>query len=455
MTPAPPRTFCRATWNGSARRPVSKQVRRRRIVAAVALPRRRRGRRRRVGCCRPPAPRGRPAPPPTAAAAEAVPDRLSGGLHARADGRAREGGREDRRRRAPRPRAAERVRLPRRDSRSGRVPCFGRQLQTNLEGFLFPATYDFLRGTTSKQLVAGPDPDVLPQLAEDRPVVCALEEPDALRRAEDRLDGRDGRPSVPSERPLVAAVIYNRLHDHMQLGIDATLRYGLHIPPTQVDHAVGARELEPVQHAPALRAAADADREPRARLAPGSRAPGEGRLPLLRAQARPQAPLLHRERLRVRRLPRGARVRVTTSTSRCSGIRWRTRSRRGCRTPPSTRPGSTGATWRSTSRIRSRPSSALRTLGFAGANVTIPHKAAVVAACDEADGEAVNTLVFRDGRVLGFNTDKEILAGHPRHARLPDRRRRRCADARAGAAGRHPRLLAARRRGRRTPPAAT
>ena len=28
-----------------------------------------------------------------------------------------------------------------------------------------------------------------------------------------------------------------------------------------------------------------------------------------------------------------------------------------------------------------------------------------------ADGDAVNTLVFRDGRVLGFNTDREILAG--------------------------------------------
>ena len=54
---------------------------------------------------------------------------------------------------------------------------------------------------------------------------------------------------------------------------------------------------------------------------------------------------------------------------------------------------------------------ALRTLGFVGANVTIPHKQAVVAACDEADGDAVNTLAFRDGRVLGFNTDREILAG--------------------------------------------
>jgi shikimate dehydrogenase len=53
----------------------------------------------------------------------------------------------------------------------------------------------------------------------------------------------------------------------------------------------------------------------------------------------------------------------------------------------------------------------LRELGFAGANVTIPHKQAVVAACDEAEGDAVNTLVFRDGCVLGFNTDKEILSG--------------------------------------------
>jgi shikimate dehydrogenase len=54
---------------------------------------------------------------------------------------------------------------------------------------------------------------------------------------------------------------------------------------------------------------------------------------------------------------------------------------------------------------------ALRVLGFVGANVTIPHKQAVVAVCDEADGDAVNTLVFRDGRVIGHNTDKEILAG--------------------------------------------
>jgi shikimate dehydrogenase len=54
---------------------------------------------------------------------------------------------------------------------------------------------------------------------------------------------------------------------------------------------------------------------------------------------------------------------------------------------------------------------ALAAGGYAGANVTIPHKQAAASLCDEAEGEAVNTLVFRDGRVLGFNTDKEIVAG--------------------------------------------
>jgi shikimate dehydrogenase len=53
----------------------------------------------------------------------------------------------------------------------------------------------------------------------------------------------------------------------------------------------------------------------------------------------------------------------------------------------------------------------LGALGSAGANVTAPHKRAAAALCDEAEGPAVNTLVFRDGRVLGFNTDKAIIAG--------------------------------------------
>ena len=49
-------------------------------------------------------------------------------------------------------------------------------------------------------------------------------------------------------------------------------------------------------------------------------------------------------------------------------------------------------------------------LGFAGANVTTPHKLAV-AKLVETRAQSVNTLVVRDGRVLGFSTDAAILSG--------------------------------------------
>jgi UPF0755 protein len=39
--------------------------------------------------------------------------------------------------------------------------------------------------------------------------------------------------AVPGDRSKIAGVIYNRLHNRMPIQIDATLRYGLHIPPTQ------------------------------------------------------------------------------------------------------------------------------------------------------------------------------------------------------------------------------
>ncbi|WP_237215976.1 shikimate dehydrogenase [Falsiroseomonas oryziterrae] len=52
----------------------------------------------------------------------------------------------------------------------------------------------------------------------------------------------------------------------------------------------------------------------------------------------------------------------------------------------------------------------LADLGFAGANVTIPHKEAAFSVCDSVSDVArragsVNTLVFRDGRIEGTSTD--------------------------------------------------
>lgn len=58
-----------------------------------------------------------------------------------------------------------------------------------------------------------------------------------------------------------------------------------------------------------------------------------------------------------------------------------------------------------------------------GANVTIPHKLAVAAACDRVEGDAavtgaVNTVVVEEGRLLGFNTDAAGLEGALRAAGL-------------------------------------
>ena len=101
-----------------------------------------------------------------------------------------------------------------------------------LEGFLFPATYDFRARTTSAQLVRL-------QLAAFRRAWGSLD----LRYARSKnLTGYDvliiasmveKEAAAPEERAKIAAVIYNRLKARMPLGIDATIRYGLGIPATE------------------------------------------------------------------------------------------------------------------------------------------------------------------------------------------------------------------------------
>jgi UPF0755 protein len=111
------------------------------------------------------------------------------------------------------------------------VPGFGSK-KLPLEGFLFPDTYNFDRKSTSAQLVQD-------QVGEFTSKWSGLNLSYARSKNLTPYDVLtiasmvEGEAQVPSERPLVAAVIYNRLHAHMALGIDATLRYGLHIPPTE------------------------------------------------------------------------------------------------------------------------------------------------------------------------------------------------------------------------------
>ena len=52
----------------------------------------------------------------------------------------------------------------------------------------------------------------------------------------------------------------------------------------------------------------------------------------------------------------------------------------------------------------------LAAAGFAGANVTTPHKEAA-AALAETELASVNALVFEDGRIVGHSTDAAVLEG--------------------------------------------
>ncbi len=179
---------------------------------------------------------------------------------------------------------------------SSRLPgkFAGDRKRRTLEGFLFPATYQFLPKTTTRELVD--------------------DQLEAFRRSWKKVGLRYARSkkltpydvliiasmieketAAPSERRLVAAVIYT---------------------PS--------------------RTAADADREPGLGLDAGGGAPGEGRLPLLRPQAGQGAPLFHGERIQVSRVPRPAWIwRLTPQVDATAGGRpkasGRRRGRRGRR----------------------------------------------------------------------------------------------------------------------------
>ncbi|HUK98992.1 MAG TPA: endolytic transglycosylase MltG [Gaiellaceae bacterium] len=112
------------------------------------------------------------------------------------------------------------------------VPCFSPRLRTDTEGFLFPATYDFLAKTTSTQLARD---QVQAFCGNWRTLDLSYARSKNLTPYDVLTIASmiEKEAEAPAERPLIAAVIYNRLRERMPLGIDSTLRYGLDIAPTQ------------------------------------------------------------------------------------------------------------------------------------------------------------------------------------------------------------------------------
>jgi uncharacterized YceG family protein len=124
---------------------------------------------------------------------------------------------------------------------------YGAPRSASLEGFLFPATYELKRGASVRALVAK-------QLAAFRQNFPKVGMSYARRKNLTPFDVVtiasmvEREASLDRERPLIAAVIYNRLKEGIPLGIDATIRYAvgnwtrpLRVSELKVDSAYNTR----------------------------------------------------------------------------------------------------------------------------------------------------------------------------------------------------------------------
>ena len=108
-------------------------------------------------------------------------------------------------------------------------PVRRRRARRQLEGFLFPATYDFIGRRPRRSSSTSSSRRSTRAWTQRRPEVREVEEPDAVRRPDHRVDDREGggRPGgaeahrggdlQPAPRRAAA-------------GIDATVRYGFDVP---------------------------------------------------------------------------------------------------------------------------------------------------------------------------------------------------------------------------------
>ncbi len=264
---------------------------------------------------------------------------------------------------------------------------------------------------------------------------------------------------APAERPLAGAVIWNRLHLHMRLQIDATIEYALPAYKPVLTY----RDL---QIASPYNTYLHAGLPPTPIANPGLASLQAAAHPagvdylLLRSSQRRQRPALLLGELRPVSQGQGARPAVGSGVvepgalraeqdvaRRCASLRAMAGARSAGSTPAlgardvTTIAGSTVLTgiigWPVTHSLSPAMHNAafaalgldmayvplpvapqdveaavkgLRALGFRGANVTMPHKAAVLPFLDHVADDAlriaaVNTIVVDDDALRGYNTD--------------------------------------------------
>jgi UPF0755 protein len=105
------------------------------------------------------------------------------------------------------------------------------------EGYLFPATYDFEKGVTARQIVDR----LLEQYLLETQDIDFAEAKERLELTENQVvtvaSLIEKEAANPEEKPLIASVIYNRMRKETPLQIDATIQYALQSPKANLSLA--------------------------------------------------------------------------------------------------------------------------------------------------------------------------------------------------------------------------
>ena len=281
---------------------------------------------------------------------------------------------------------------------------YGGKKAKNLEGFLFPDTFELKPKAPVGDLVQLQLEDFKRKIKKVN-MKYAKSKNLTVYDVVTIASMIEREAGVAKQRKLVSSVIYNRLHEGMPLGIDATIRFatGNYTKPLT---AVRTGSQLALQHPHQPGPAAGADQQPRAGRAAGGRAPGQDRSTSSTSTSRTRA-------------ANSPSPRPTPNSKQTSPPT----KRRAKRTAATSRPpaGNRGGVPRLAvigypvghSRSPAMQNAALAALGlapewsyeaievapegfearvaamagegFAGANVTIPHKEAALALADERE----------------------------------------------------------------------
>ncbi|WP_261664572.1 endolytic transglycosylase MltG [Deinococcus sp. Marseille-Q6407] len=117
-------------------------------------------------------------------------------------------------------------------------PSLSKYAEVNLEGFVFPATYEFKKGSTAKEAVTQMVDRMNEEFTPER-IAKAKAEKLSVYDWVTLASMVQAEAANDKEMPIIAGVFLNRLRDGMTLGSDPTVAYGLGKDLPELNRAAG------------------------------------------------------------------------------------------------------------------------------------------------------------------------------------------------------------------------